>query len=330
MHLIVQIPCFNEAEHVAEAIAAIPKTVAGFDKVSVLVIDDGSVDDTSEIARRAGADFIVRNTVQQGLARSFLRGLEEALQRGADVIVNFDADLQYKAEHIPRLTQPILAGHAEMVVGARPIEEIEHFSWQKKLFQRLGSWVVRQASGAKVEDAPSGFRALSRHAAMRLFVFSDYTYTLETLIQAGRMNIPVQSVQIGVNPPRRPSRLMKNSRSYIFRSVVTIVRISFVYYPLRIMLWSGFIVGLPGAAAVVRFLAYYLAGDGGGKVQSLILGSAMLAIAALFVMTGFVADLIAANRRLLQEIRVRQMEAKFNNSAPIEGASLGKPGARHG
>ncbi len=315
MRLFVQIPCLNEEGHVAEAVRSIPREVPGFDEVRVLVIDDGSDDATAAKAHEAGADHVVRNPVNHGLAFTYLRGLEECLARGADVIVNYDADSQYVAEDIAALTEPILDGRAELVVGARPISEIEHFSPAKKLFQKLGSFVVRRMSGVLVEDAPSGFRAISRRAAARLYVFSPYTYTLETLIQAGRSNIPVVSVPVRVNPPVRPSRLVRSTAGYIFRSAGTIIRITFLYSPFRVLLWLAVVIGLPGVIAIARFLYFYARGDGSGHVQSLVLGSGMVGMAAVLVIGGMLADLLASNRKLLQDIRARLVEDRIGRDS---------------
>src|SRR5690606_4864832 len=231
--LIIQIPCFNEAGTLAIALSALPREVPGFDKVEWLIIDDGCTDNTVEVARANGVDHVVRHTRNQGLARGFMNGLQACLEHGADVIVNTDADNQYNADDIPLLTQPILDRRADIVVGARPIQTIQHFSPIKKLLQKLGSWVVRVASKTNIPDAPSGFRAISRAAARRLVVFSDYTYTLETIIQAGQKNMAITSVPIRVNGDLRPSRLVKSIPSYIQRSIVTIIRVFVIYRPFR-------------------------------------------------------------------------------------------------
>lgn len=305
MKLIIQIPCYNEAEVLPVTLAALPRAVEGFDTVEWLVIDDGSTDGTAEVARAHGVDHVVRHPHNRGLARSFMTGLDACLAHGADVIVNTDADNQYNADDIPLLTAPILAGTAEIVIGARPIRTIEHFSPAKKFLQRLGSRVVRMASKSDVPDAPSGFRAWSRQVAQWMMVFSDYTYTLETIIQAGQHNMAVVSVPIRVNGELRPSRLVKSIPSYIRRSIVTIIRIFVIYRPFRffgtiglVLLGAGFLLGL-------RFLYYYLTGDGGGHLQSVILAGALLIIGFQTILIAFVADLQAANRKLLEEIRFR-------------------------
>lgn len=303
MKLIIQIPCYNEAETLGVALSALPREVAGFDSVEWLIIDDGSTDATVDVALAHGVDHIVRHPRNQGLARGFMNGLQACLAHGADVIVNTDADNQYQADDIPALTAPILAGKAEMVIGARPIEAIEHFSLMKKLLQKLGSWVVRVASHTDVADAPSGFRALSRDAARQLVVFNDYTYTLETIIQAGQKNMAIVSVPVRVNGDLRPSRLVKSIPSYIQRSIGTIVRVFVIYRPFRFFGTIGIVLFTIGFLIGVRFLFKYFAGEGVGHVQSLILASSLLVIGFHTILIAFVADLLAANRKLLEEIR---------------------------
>jgi glycosyltransferase involved in cell wall biosynthesis len=307
MKLIIQIPCLNEAETLPVALADLPRRVEGFDSVEWLVIDDGSTDGTADVARAHGVDHIVRLPVNRGLARAFMAGLEASLEAGADVIVNTDADNQYRASCIPALVEPILAGRAQMVVGARPIADIPTFSALKKLLQRLGSWTVRVASGTTIPDAPSGFRAYHREAALQLYVHNAYTYTLETIIQAGRKGIPVESVPVEVNGDLRPSRLMKSTADYIRRSIFTIVRIFVIYKPLRFFTFLAFATALPGLIGIARFLLYWAAGQGGGQLQSLILSGALVATAAIFQMGGLMADVVSANRRLLEDIRARQL-----------------------
>jgi glycosyltransferase involved in cell wall biosynthesis len=303
LKLIIQIPCYNEAETLGIALSALPREVAGFDSVEWLIIDDGSTDATVDVALAHGVDHIVRHPRNQGLARGFMNGLQACLAHGADVIVNTDADNQYQADDIPALTAPILAGKAEMVIGARPIEAIEHFSFMKKLLQKLGSWVVRVASHTDVADAPSGFRALSRDAARQLVVFNDYTYTLETIIQAGQKNMAIVSVPVRVNGDLRPSRLVKSIPSYIQRSIGTIVRVFVIYRPFRFFGTIGIVLFSIGFLIGVRFLFKYFSGEGIGHVQSLILASSLLVIGFHTILIAFVADLLAANRKLLEEIR---------------------------
>lgn len=310
MKLIIQIPCYNEAETLGIALSALPREVAGFDSVEWLIIDDGSTDATVDVALAHGVDHVVRHPRNQGLARGFMNGLQACLAHGADVIVNTDADNQYQADDIPALTVPILAGKADMVIGARPIEAIEHFSFMKKFLQKLGSWVVRVASQTDVVDAPSGFRALSRDAARQMVVFNDYTYTLETIIQAGQKNMAIVSVPVRVNGDLRPSRLVKSIPSYIQRSIGTIVRVFVIYRPFRFFGTIGAVLFAIGFLIGVRFLFKYFAGEGEGHVQSLILASSLLVIGFHTILIAFVADLLSANRKLLEEIRGRMPDRR--------------------
>lgn len=307
MKLIIQIPALNEEETIAEVIQAIPRKVPGFSTVEVLVIDDGSTDRTGDVAREAGADHVLHMGCNMGLARAFSAGLEEALALGADVIVNTDADHQYCCDDIPALVQPICAGKAKIVVGARPIRDNESFSPTKKLLQRFGSWVVRQCSGTDIPDAPSGFRAYSRDAAARMCVINTYTYTIETIIQAGRKRIPITWVPVRVNRVERPSRLFRGMGEYIRRSVATILRVFVLYSPLRFFSLLAAVCALPGVVGVARFLGFYLAGDSSGHVQSLVLSSALLAMATILMAIGILGDMIAANRSLLEDIRARDL-----------------------
>ena len=314
MKLIVQIPCLNEEETLPATLAALPRTLPGVDVVEWLVIDDGSTDRTSEVARAHGVDHVVRFGTNQGLARAFMAGLEACVKAGADIIVNTDADNQYDAADIPKLIEPILAGRAEIVVGARPIDEIEHFSPLKKLLQKLGSWVVRQASRTSIPDSPSGFRAISRNAALQLNVFSQYTYTLETIIQAGQKNIPITSVPVRTNPVTRPSRLIRGIPDYIRRSVFIIFRVFLLYRPLRSFFWMGMVFITPGFLLLVRWLVLFLLGEvhpGRTRAPGLILAAILIFVGFQLWTFGFVADLMAANRRLLEDIqlRLRRMEA---------------------
>ena len=312
MKLIIQIPCFNEAETLPVTLRELPREVPGFTQVEWLVIDDGSEDGTAEIATKFGVDHIVSFTGNQGLARSFLAGLDAAIRLGADVIVNTDADNQYMAADIPLLTAPILAGRADIVVGARPIDEISSFSPVKKFLQKAGSAVVRFVSKTDVPDAPSGFRAMSREAAMRFNVFNDYTYTLETIIQAGQKSIAITSVPIRVNKALRPSRLMKSIPSYLVKSLVTIVRIFVVYKAFRFFMSVGVTLFGAGLLGGARFLNYYLSGDGSGHIQSLILSSILLGIGFQTMLTAFLADLLAVNRRLMEDIQYRVKKIEFS------------------
>ena len=305
MKLIIQICCYNEAETLSTALAALPRKIKGFDIVEWLIVDDGSTDDTARVARENGVNHIVQLTSNQGLARAFMTGLEHCLQFGADIIVNTDADNQYNADDIPLLTAPILNQRSDIVVGTRPIETIKHFSSTKKLLQKFGSWVVRVVSQTTIPDTTSGFRAISREAAKRLMVFNDYTYSLETIIQAGQKNMAITSVPIRTNEDLRPSRLMKNIRTYIKRQMITIVRIFVIYQPFKffgtiglILFGSGFLIGL-------RFLWIYFNGEGEGNVQSLILAGVLLGMGFQTLLIAFVTDLLAANRKLLEDIRSR-------------------------
>jgi glycosyltransferase involved in cell wall biosynthesis len=304
MKLIIQIPCYNEEQVLPITLAALPKQLAGIDLIELLVIDDGSIDNTIEVARRAGVHHVVSGP-HRGLAKTFMAGLEASIQAGADIIVNTDADNQYCADDIGELIKPILAGRAEMVIGARPIATIKHFSPVKKALQSLGSWAVRVASGTDVADAPSGFRAISRNAAMQLKVFSQYSYTLETIIQAGRKGMIVTSVPIRTNEDLRPSRLVKSISSYVRRSILTIVRIFMTYRPLRFFLILGGIVFGVGLLIGFRFLYFVLTGSGGGHVQSLILASTCMVMGFMTWVMGLIADVISVNRRLLEEINTR-------------------------
>lgn len=312
--LIIQIPCYNEEQTLALALAELPREVPGVDAVEWLIIDDGSVDGTVEVARANGVDHVVSMGRNQGLAKAFMAGLSACIERGADVIVNTDADNQYNAGDIPELVRPILERRAEIVVGARPISETAHFSPLKKALQHIGSWAVRVASNTDVADAPSGFRAISRAAAMRLNVFNEYTYTLETIIQAGQKNMAIVSVPVRTNEDLRPSRLVKSIRSYVQRSLFTIVRIFMTYRPMRffgipagISFALGFLLGL-------RFLILYLTGNGSGHIQSVILAALLLGAGLFLAVIALVADLIAVNRMLLEDIRTRLLAIQFEKT----------------
>lgn len=330
MKLIIQIPCLNEAGTLAIALGDLPRSVPGFDQVEWLVIDDGSSDGTAELATRLGVDHVVRHPVNRGLATAFMTGLDACLQLGADVIVNTDADNQYQAADIPLLTAPITEGRADMVIGARPIDDTEHFSWIKKKLQRMGSWAVRMASKTSVSDAPSGFRAISRETAMRLNVFNPYTYTIETIIQAGLSNLRVLSVPIRTNADLRPSRLVKSISSYVRRSLVTILRVFVIYRPVPMFFWPGIVLGLAGTAAALRFLYFYFTGSGDGHVQSLIFGGLAITLGALMVMLALLADMITVNRKLLERIalRVQQVELAMEQDPDPGRAGRAAPGDR--
>ena len=318
MKLIIQIPCLNEAKTLGIALAELPRSVPGIDKVEILIVDDGSTDDTVAVARAAGVDHIVRHPANFGLARAFMTGLDASLKLGADIIVNTDADNQYCAADIPALVAPILEGRAEYVIGTRPIARIEHFSPVKKFLQKLGSYVVRRISGTQVEDAPSGFRALSRDAAMRLNVFNRYTYTLETIIQAGHKNIPILCVPVRVNADLRPSRLVKSVPRYIQRSIFTMIRIFVVYRPFKFFFSIGTVFFLVGFLLGCRFLWHWLAGGGRGMTQSLILAAVLMLMGTVFSMMAFIADLLSVNRQLLEDIQYRQRRNCFDPMLPCE------------
>ncbi|MGX5730468.1 glycosyltransferase family 2 protein [Pseudoxanthomonas beigongshangi] len=312
MKLIIQIPCLNESGTLKVTIDSLPREVEGFDSVEWLIIDDGSTDGTAALAKQLGVHHVVSHPVNRGLAAAFMTGLGMSLKLGADVIVNTDADNQYEAGDIPKLTSPILSGQADMVIGGRPINDTEHFSWIKKKLQNLGSWAVRVASKTDVADAPSGFRAISRETAMRLNVFNPYTYTLETIIQAGLSNMRVLSVPIRTNEDLRPSRLVKSISSYVRRSLVTILRVFITYRPLFFFFWLAFILAVPGLVLGLRFVYFYLSGNGDGHIQSLILASLMLMLAALGGMCGLIADLISTNRKILEKILLRINQGTYD------------------
>jgi len=312
MKLIIQIPCYNEADTLDIALGALPRQVEGFDQVEWLIVDDGSTDDTVKVAHENGVDHVVRFTTNRGLARGFMAGLDACIKLGADVIVNTDADNQYDADDIPKLVAPILNKEADIVVGARPIEDIEHFSFTKKILQRLGSWVVRLASKTNIPDSPSGFRALSRDAAMRMNVFNEYTYTLETIIEAGQKGVAITSVPIRVNPDLRPSRLVKSIPSYIKRSILTIIRIFVVYRPFRFFMLIGSVLFLLGFVVGLRFLYFYLVDEGEGHIQSVILSAVLLGMGFQTILVAFIADLLATNRMILEDTQymLRKMRSR--------------------
>lgn len=304
MKLIIQIPCYNEAETLPITLAALPRSIDGFETVEWLIIDDGSNDNTVSVAKEHGVDHVVQHTSNQGLARAFMTGIDTCLSLGADVIVNTDADNQYDANDIPALTEPVLTKKADIVIGERPIKNIQHFSFIKKYLQKLGSFIVRKVSGIDVADAPSGFRAFNRATAQKLVVFDKYTYTLDTIIQAKQKNMTVMSVPIHVNGYLRPSRLMKNMFSYIKCSLITMTRVFIIYRPFRFFAFIGLILFLISCAIGARFLYYFLSGSGNGHIQSVILAGSLLAISFQTWLVAFLADLIAANRKLLEEIRL--------------------------
>lgn len=302
MKLIIQIPCLNEESTLPVTLADLPREVDGFDVVEWLIIDDGSTDRTVEVAREHGVDHIVRLTNNKGLAVAFMAGLDACLKLGADVIVNTDADNQYRADDIGALTAPILAGEADMVVGDRQVMTIDHFSPLKKRLQRLGSAVVRRASGTNVADTTSGFRAYNREAALRMQVVSRFTYTLETIIQAGKTLVATTHVPIRTNEKMRESRLFPSMSAYVRRNAVSIFRIYAMYEPLRVFMVAATVCGLATAAIWGRFVYFYVSGDGAGHVQSLILGAVLFIAALLLAALGVIGDLLAAQRTLTQRL----------------------------
>lgn len=310
MKLIIQIPCYNEAETLEIALNDLPKHIDGIDVIEYLIINDGSKDNTVEVAKKWGVNYVVNFRNNKGLARGFMAGLDACLRNGADIIVNTDADNQYCGADIEKLVQPILRGEAGMVVGERPIDETEHFSPLKKKLQHFGSWVVRKASKTDIPDAPSGFRAYSRNTAMRLNVINEYTYTLETIVQAGRNKMAITSVPIRTNPELRKSRLFHSMFGYVKKSMLTIIRAFMMYKPLALFSGIAAVFGIAGMGLGIRFLCYFAAGCGAGHVQSLILASMLIIIAVLTEVIGLLGDVIAGNRKLLQEIQfeLRKMD----------------------
>lgn len=311
--LIIQIPCYNEEATLGVTLSELPRQLPGIDQVEWLIIDDGSLDRTVQVAQEWGVDHIVSFGHNQGLAKGFMAGLEAALKAGADIIVNTDADNQYCAADIPKLIGPILAGEAEMVVGARPIRFIEHFSPTKKLLQQLGSWAVRVASRTEVADAPSGFRAISREAALQLNVFNEYTYTLETIIQAGQRGMAVVSVPIRTNGYLRPSRLVKSIPAYVRRSLFTMLRIFITYKPLRFFALFGSIPFSLGFFLGVRWLILYFGGTSRTHVPSLILSAILILLGSQLWVFGLIADLLAVNRKLLEDVQLRLRRAEIES-----------------
>jgi len=313
MKLIIQIPCLNEEETLPATLGDLPREVAGFDAVEWLIIDDGSTDRTVDVARANGVNHVVRLTNNKGLAAGFQAGLDACLKLGADVIVNTDADNQYCADDIPKLVEPIVAGRADMVVGDREVQNIEHFSPLKKSLQRLGSWVVRQASETDVPDTTSGFRAYNREAAMQMAVVSKFTYTLETIIQAGKLLVAIDHVPIRTNPKTRESRLFPSMWSYVRRNSVSIFRIYAQYEPLRVFMTGAFVLGIAALIPWGRFFVAYVTGDGAGHVQSLILGAVLFNAAVVLGALAILGDLLYAQRIMSQRIfeRVRRIELQL-------------------
>jgi glycosyltransferase involved in cell wall biosynthesis len=310
MKLVIQIPCYNEAATLASTISDLPKEITGIDRIEIVVVDDGSTDDTASVARAAGAHSVVRSPVNRGLARAFSEGLDYALRAGADIIVNTDGDNQYPGEAIPALIAPILHGEADMVIGNRDPHRLAHFSPLKRLLQYLGSAVVRGLSGTTVPDATSGFRAFSRRAALRMNVVSDFTYTLETIIQAGTKRLFVTHVDIEARETERPSRLFRGMRNYLTKSVGTLVRIYALYNPLKVFVRIGVTFLAIGSAIGGRFVYFYITEGGDGHIQSLILAAVLLLAGFQAVLFGLMADLLASSRRMLEDalVRIRHIE----------------------
>lgn len=324
MKLIIQIPCYNEAETLEIALNALPSHIDGIDEIAYLIINDGSQDKTVEVARNWGVHYVVNFKQNKGLAKGFMAGIDACLRYGADIIVNTDADNQYCGDDIEKIVRPILDGKADMVIGERPIDETTHFSPIKKKLQHLGSWVVRKASNTDIPDAPSGFRAFSREAAMRLNVVNDYTYTLETIVQAGRSRMPIMSVPIRTNPELRSSRLFHSMWGYVKKSMLTILRAFMWYKPLYCFTGVALIPCLIGLGIGIRFLIFYFNGAGNGHVQSLILACTLLIIGFITFVIGLLADTIATNRKILEDVQyhVRKLEydseKKYSRELPKE------------
>ncbi len=318
MKLIIQIPCYNEAETLQIALNDLPKNIDGIDQIEYLIINDGSKDETVQVAKDWGVHYVVNFKRNKGLAKGFMAGLDACLRNGADIIVNTDADNQYNGDDIEKLVRPIIEEKADIVIGERPIDETEHFSFLKKKLQHLGSWTVRKASNSSIPDAPSGFRAYSREAALQMNVVNEYTYTLETIVQAGRNKIAMESVPIRTNPELRKSRLFNSMFGYVKRSMVTIIRSFMMYKPLRFFGTLGGIIFLFGAIIGVRFLVYLFLGEGSGHIQSLILASTLSLIGFMTLMIGLQADIISANRKLLEDIQFRVRKMDYDNDEKKE------------
>lgn len=329
--LIIQIPCFNEEETLGTTLSELPREIPGIDQVEWLIINDGSIDRTVDVARSWGVDYIVNFDHNQGLAKAFMAGIEASLKAGADIIVNTDADNQYCADDIPRLIEPIVLGYAEVAVGARPIQKIRHFSPAKKFLQKLGSKVVQIASHTNIADAPSGFRAFSRKAAMQLNVFNEYTYTLETIIQAGLKGMAITSVPVRTNNYLRPSRLVKSIPSYIQRSILTIFRIFMTYRPLRFFTFLGTIpLGL-GILLCIRWLVLFFGDPTRARTPSLILAAILILIGFQLWMFGLIADLMGVNRKMLEDIqlRLRRIEYEPSQKTILSGQLDNHPNSDH-
>lgn len=329
MKLIIQIPCFNEAETLEVTLNDLPKHIDGIDEIEYLIIDDGSYDNTAEVAKKWGVHYVVRFRRNKGLAKGFMAGLDACLKNGADIIVNTDADNQYCGADIETLVRPILDKKAHIVIGERPIDDTEHFTPLKKKLQHFGSWVVRKASKTTIPDAPSGFRAYSREAAMRINVINDYTYTLETIVQSGREKMAVMSVPIRTNPELRESRLFHSMWGYIKKSMLTIVRTYLMYRPLYFFFMLGSILALVGVGFFVRYFVFFCSGEGGGHLQSLILASTLLIVGFQTIVVGLLGDVISANRKILQDVQyhVRKMDYSRQECEDEKSSDLVKNGS---
>jgi glycosyltransferase involved in cell wall biosynthesis len=312
MKLVIQIPCYNEEKTLPQTLADLPCEVPGVDEVETLVIDDGSTDRTAEVARESGADHVIQLPCNKGLAEAWSRGLDAAIALDADIIVNTDGDNQYRGEDVVKLVQPIIDNEAELVIGARPIGNIKHFSWLKKRLQRLGSWVISKCAGIPLEDAASGFRAYSREVALMLDVRSQYSHCTETLIRAARRGITVKNVPVRVNPKTRESRLMRNIVHYLGRQGADLVRIVTMSHPLKVFAIPSVLLILAGSAGFARFLVYYFRGNGAGHIQSLIFSAMFVMVGFLVGVVGVVADMISGNHQLIEDTvtRIRRLEAK--------------------
>jgi glycosyltransferase involved in cell wall biosynthesis len=309
--LIIQIPCLNEAQTLPATLADLPKSIPGIDAIEIVVIDDGSRDGTSDVARACGVDHIVRLRRNKGLAAAFQAGIDACLKAGADFIVNTDADNQYAGADIPKLLAPLLRGEADICIGDRNIAELRHMSWRKRQLQALGSWVVRQVSGTNVPDTTSGFRAYTRDAALRMTIISEFSYTLESIIQAGKKRMAIAHVPIAVNSRTRDSRLFDSVFSYIKRSGATIVRIYAMYEPLKVFTYLGLFILLIGAAGLARFFYYFLQGQAFRHFSSLVASGMIVTLGFLVIVIGLLADVISGNRKLLEDLlyRVRSLES---------------------
>lgn len=315
MKLIIQIPCYNEAETLEIALNDLPKQIDGIDEIEYLIINDGSKDNTVEVAKNWGVHHVVSFARNKGLAKGFMAGIDACLRYGADIIVNTDADNQYCADDIPKLIQPILEHKADIVIGERPIDETEHFSWIKKKLQHFGSWVVRKASHTDIPDAPSGFRAFSRDAAMHINVINDYTYTLETIVQAGRNKMAITSVPVRTNPELRESRLFHSIWGYVKKSILTILRALMMYKPLYCFTMVAAVPSLIGVLIGIRFMVYYFMGQGNGHTQSLMLACTLLIIGFITFVIGMLADVIAANRKILEDTQYHVRKKEYDKDS---------------